>query len=148
MTEKTTENNKNKSVDQLIINTKKELAVAEKQLIEAEKKAKQGELDKNLLKVIAQNYTVAKNNKELAEQLGGKPSESSKDQLLSFVDSPASQSVAPANQKESAVAVKDPAPVKDSAVKISYPASDSDEDSSVTMTRHQYREELKHHHQK
>lgn len=145
MTEKTTENNKNKSVDQLIIDTKKELAVAEKQLIEAEKKAKQGELDKNLLKIIAQNYTVAKTNKELAEQLDGKQAAKSKDQLLSFVDSSASQSEAPAKQEEPAVAVKDPAPVKDSAVKISYPVSDSDEDSSVTMTRHQYREELKHH---
>lgn len=135
----------NKDVAQLIINTKKELAVAEKQLIDAEKKAKEGKLDKNLLKIIAQNYTVAKNNKELAEQLGGKKPEGSKDQLLSFVDNATSQTVAPAKHEEPAVAVKNPAPAKEPAVKVSYPASDSDEDSSVTMTRHQYREELKHH---
>lgn len=147
----------NKELEQLIVRFKENLATAEKQLVDARKR----KADKKLLDLLTGNYTVAKNNLALLKGLAeSKPIESVSDTV-----SP--RSAVPSKRKKPAITVElheekksatpekqlltfsdDPARTTSSRKSTTFqtnPASD-DSASGVKMTRHEYREELKHHH--
>lgn len=180
---------KDTQIDKLIINNKKALANAEKQLIALRKQANGGNVDEALAKIIINNYQVAKKNLAVVEQLanGGKDNKrpdqatrvGARGQQASVVKPQAAKAkttkatitlnsakttATKVQSAKSSAAKSRPAKAEQSKArqkkvtfkfaaqptaksaaptKLTFPSSAQ---SAVKLTRHQYREELKHHH--
>lgn len=147
-----------KSTKALLVNTKVALAKAEKELITAKKNKKM--IDGNMMKIITINYEVAKNNLKIAKQLTGetklksaKPRRSASQPLATQAATITSstQPVAASATNAAVSPVKGGTSNTASTAAVSSSASTNSRVAShaakvVTMTRRQYREELKRHH--
>lgn len=119
------------NANSLLINTKQALARAEKELIAAKRDTKM--TDENTMKVITTNYEIAKNNLAIAKQLAGETE-------------PASSKLRRVTDNQSSVAQSDKQASSTRSFAASATAS-SQVAGTINMTRHQYREKLKQHHQ-
>ncbi len=140
----------------LLTNTKQELAKAEKELINAKKNEKM--IGKNLMKVIVTNYQVAESNLTLAKQLAGitKTANSQEtgqnqyynDNQSSIIQTDKLASTASSSHSTAVSAATITFPVESSQSNSTVSSSSTTQaKSDIVMTRHQYREQLKQHHQ-